>query len=104
MGSEETRRDGHVKTGVQYVWRNNFTNYVQYSLPLVLLFLCALLLTVVGLMCIVISCVLLYYVCIAVLYTSVPGLLARYQYPEGPATGHLNTDVPGFPLPVYNLR
>jgi len=40
------------------------------------------------------SCVLFYYVCIAVLHTSVAGLLARSQYPEGPATGHLGT---GFP-------
>jgi hypothetical protein len=28
-------------------------------------------------------------VCIAVLHTLVAGLLARSQYPEGPATGHL---------------
>jgi hypothetical protein len=34
---------------------------------------------------------LLYYVCIAVL-TLDPGLLARSQYPEGPATSHLDTD------------
>jgi hypothetical protein len=33
---------------------------------------------------------LLYYVCIAVL-TLDAGLLARNQYPEGPATGHLDT-------------
>ena len=33
---------------------------------------------------------LLYYVCIAVL-TLHAGLLARSQYPEGPATGHLDT-------------
>jgi hypothetical protein len=33
---------------------------------------------------------LLYYVCIAVL-TLDAGLLARSQYPEGPATGHLTT-------------
>ena len=33
---------------------------------------------------------LLYYVCIAVL-TLDAGLLARSQYPEGPATGHLDT-------------
>ena len=36
------------------------------------------------------SCMLLYYVCIAVL-TLDAGLLARSQYPEGPATGHLDT-------------
>jgi hypothetical protein len=33
---------------------------------------------------------LLYYVCIAALTLDV-GLLARIQYPEGPATGHLDT-------------
>jgi len=68
----------------------------------------ALLLTVLGLLCIVFylvcifvtSCVLFYYVCIAVLHTLVAGLLARSQYPEGPATGHLGTGVPWFPC-VY---
>ena len=33
--------------------------------------------------------------CTALLHTLVAGLLARSQYPEGPATGHLGT---GFPL------
>ena len=66
-----------------------------------LLFLYALLLTVVVfcvlsyyLMFIFVTlCVLFYYVCIAVLHTLVAGLLARSQYPEGPATGHLGTGV-----------
>jgi len=40
------------------------------------------------------SCVLFYYVCIAVLHTSVARLLARSQYPESPATGHHGA---GFP-------
>jgi len=41
---------------------------------------------------------LLYYVCIAVL-TLDAGLLARSQYPEGPATGQLSTQVfLGFPV------
>ena len=39
---------------------------------------------------------LLYYVCIAVL-TLDTGLLARSQYPEGPATGHLDTGFSWFP-------
>ena len=43
---------------------------------------------------------LLYYVCIAVL-TLDAGLLARSQYPEGPATGHLDTGFSSFPC-VYN--
>ena len=42
---------------------------------------------------------LLYYVCIAVL-TLDAGLLARSQYPEGPATGHLDTGSSSFPC-VY---
>jgi hypothetical protein len=44
--------EGHVKFGVQYLWSNNIRNLVQYVLPRVLLFLCALLLTVVDLLCI----------------------------------------------------
>ena len=39
---------------------------------------------------------LLYYVCIAVL-TLDAGLLASSQYPEGPATGHLDTGFSCFP-------
>ena len=42
---------------------------------------------------------LLYYVCIAVL-TLDAGLLVRSQYPEGPATGHLDTGFSWFPC-VY---
>jgi hypothetical protein len=42
---------------------------------------------------------LLYYVCIAVL-TLDAGLLARSQYSEGPATGHLDTGFSWF-LCVY---
>jgi hypothetical protein len=42
---------------------------------------------------------LLYYVCIAVL-TLDAGQLARSQYPEGPATGHLDTGFSWFPC-VY---
>ena len=45
---------------------------------------------------VVTSCVLLYYVCVAVLYTLVVGLLATSYYPEGPATGQLGTDFLGF--------
>ena len=42
---------------------------------------------------------LLYYVCIDILALDA-GLLARSQYPEGPATGHLDTGFPCFPC-VY---
>ena len=42
---------------------------------------------------------LLYYVCIALL-TLDAGLLARSQYPVGPATGHLDTGFSWFPC-VY---
>jgi H+/gluconate symporter-like permease len=43
------------------------------------------------------SCVLFCYVCTAVLHTLVAALLARSQYPEGPATGHLDTGFSWFP-------
>ena len=46
------------------------------------------------------SCELFSHVCIAVLHTLDAGLLARSQYPEGPATGHLNTGFSWFPC-VY---
>jgi len=40
-----------------------------------------------------------YYVCTAVLHTLIVGLLARSQYPEDPATGHLGTGFFfGFPV------
>jgi hypothetical protein len=37
------------------------------------------------------------YVCIAVLHTLFAGLLAKSQYPEVPATGHLGTCFSWFP-------
>ena len=62
--------------------------------------LCAFLLTVFVLRVLLSSYVyLLYYVCIAV-RTLDAGLLARSQYPEGPATGHLDTGFSWFPC-VY---
>jgi hypothetical protein len=40
---------------------------------------------------------LFYYVGTAVLHTLFAGLLARSQYPVGPATGHLGTGFSWFP-------
>ena len=49
-------------------------------------------------MCVLLSSYgyLLYYACIAV-FTLDAGLLARGQYSEGPATGHLDTCFTRFP-------
>jgi len=50
------------------------------------------------LVCVLLSYVyLLYYVCIAVFFTLDAELLARSQYSEGPATGHLDTGFSWFP-------
>ena len=52
-------------------------------------------------MCIfVTSCVLFYCVRVAILHTLDAGVLAVSQYPEGPATGHLDTGFSWFPC-VY---
>jgi hypothetical protein len=52
---------------------------------------------VVVVLCVLLSYVyFLYYVCIAV-FTLDAGLLARSQYSEGPATGHLDTGLSWFP-------
>jgi hypothetical protein len=74
----------------------------------VLFFLSALLLTVIGLLCagsLFLSVILLLNVCsftlcvcAAVLHNLFAGLLARSQYLEGPATGHLGTGFSWFPL------
>ena len=68
---------------------------------IVLLVLCVLLLVVcifVVVLCVLLSSYmyLLYYVCIAV-FTLDALLLARSQYSEGPATGHLDTGFSRFP-------
>ena len=65
-----------------------------------LICICCTLCEFVYLMIFVVSYVyLLYYVCIAIL-TLDAGLLVRSQYPEGPATGHLDTGFSWFPC-VY---
>jgi len=56
--------------------------------------------------CVIVLCVstlshvYCFVVCIAVLHTLDAGLLARSQYSEGPATGHLDTGFSRFPC-VY---
>jgi len=90
---------------------------VSFPVCIVEVFLCVLLLVVLYcwsfLVCIVVSCLvciagvflcvllssyvhLLYYVCTAV-FTLDDGLLARSQYSEGPATGHLDIGFSWFP-------
>ena len=73
-----------------------------------LLLLVALVLTAVGILCIVLlSCVYLCYL-VCIVFVSVyccltylfAGLLARSQYPEGPATGHLGTGFSWFPVSI----
>ena len=75
-------------------------NYIQYFLLLVLFSLCAFLLNV-FVLCVLLSShvYLLYCMCIVILILDA-GLLARSQYPEGPATGHLDTGFSWFPC-VY---
>ena len=84
---------------VQYGGKN-IRNYIQNFLNLVLFSFCAFLLIVFVLHVLLSYYVyLLYYMCIAVL-TLDAGLLARSQYPEGPATGHLDIGFCWFPC-VY---
>ena len=85
----------------------NTRNYVQYFLTLLLFtfstccILRCLVCIVVVVLCVLLSSYvhLLYYVC-TVVFTLDAGLLARSQYSEGPATGHLDTSFPWFPC-VY---
>ena len=88
----------------------NIRKYIQYSFHLVLFSLCAFLLTVFVLHVLLSSYVCLLYLmyicctlcvfvylcafvvkCVHCCFTLDAGLLARSQYPEGPATGHLDT-------------
>ena len=78
--------------------------FVSCLVLLLLVVLCVLLCLVrivAAVLCILLSSYvyLLYCVCIAV-FTLNDGLLARSQYPEGPATGHLDTGFSWFPC-VY---
>jgi hypothetical protein len=97
---------------VQYGGKN-IRKYKQYFLHLALFSLCAFVRTEFVLRVLLSSYMylfilrvfvvpyvyLFYYVCIAAL-TLDAGLLARSQYPEGPATGHLDTGFSCFPC-VY---
>jgi len=94
------------------VWEKNTRNYIQHFLTLVLFTFCTccilrclvcivvsyLVCIVVVVLCVLLSSYmcLLYYVYIAV-FTLDAGLLARSQYSEGPATGHLDTGFSWFP-------
>jgi len=70
---------------------------IVVSCLLCIVFSC-LVCSVVVVLCVLLSSsvYLFYYVCIAV-FTLDAGLLARSQYSEGPATGHLDTGFSWFP-------
>ena len=70
--------------------RMHTLSYVYFHLMCICVMLCVFVVTYVYFLC---------YVCVAVL-TLDAGLLARSQYPEGPATGHLDTGFSWFPC-VY---
>ena len=80
------------------MWGENTGNCVQYFLTVVLFTFCTccilryLVCIVIVVLCVLLSSYvyLLCYVCIVV-FTLDAGLLARSQYSEGPATGHLDT-------------
>jgi len=74
-------------------WHNPVSTFLPWCCFLfnMLYFKMSCCIVVVVLFVLLSSCVyLLYYMCIAV-FTSDAGLLARSQYSEGPATGHLDT-------------
>jgi len=80
------------------------TMYIQYFLHLVLFVICAFLLTVFVLRVLLsyyvfICCILCVFVVLCVYCCLIldAGLLARSQYPEGPATSHLDTGFSWFP-------
>jgi len=95
------------KTNIYIHTHTHTHTYIQYFPTLVLFIFCTCF--ILGVLCVlllVVLCILLssyvyllYYVCIAV-STLDAGLLARSQYSEGPATGHLDTGFSRFPC-VY---
>jgi len=56
--------------------------------------LCVFVLSYVYLLCLICICCTM---CVLLFLLSDAGLLARSQYPDGPATGHLGTDFSWFP-------
>ena len=52
------------------------------------------------LVCIVVILCVFVILCVYCCFTLDAGLLARSQYPEGPATDHLDTGFFGFPLSI----
>ena len=98
----DIRMDMATKLGVPFILRQ-YVCIVVVVLCVLLWLSCVyycscLVYIVVVVLCILFSSYvyLLYYVCIAV-FTLDAGLLARSQYPEGPATGHLDTGFSWFP-------
>ena len=76
--------------------------YISVYWVLYVLFYCLVCTVVIGscMYCVIVLCVLLlqhaYFVYYCPIYLG-DGLLARGQYPEGPATGHLGTGFAWFP-------
>jgi len=100
MVGEEKWREGPVKIDVLYLWGNNIRNWLQYFLPIMLLFVMCIAANCSWsfVYCVIILCVSLwphvycFTVCVLLSYIpQLPGLLARSQYLEIPATCHLGT-------------
>jgi len=115
MSSKVMRNEGLGLKHEYCTCGKNTRNCMQYFLTFVSFNICTCCILR-CLVCIVVSCLvciavvdlcvllssyvyLLYYVCITV-FTLDAGLLARSQYSEGPATGHLDTSFSWFPC-VY---
>ena len=116
MSSKVVRSEGlGWKREYNMCWGKNTRNYIQYFLTLVLftfgtfcILRCLVCIVVSCLSCIIVvffclllsSCVYLFYCVCTAVFTLDAGLLARSQYSEGPATGHLDTGFSWFPC-VY---
>jgi hypothetical protein len=88
-----------VKACVQYVWGKILgTIYSISSLDVV--FLKCIYANCICLVCIVVILCVFVVLCVYCCFTLDAGLLARSQYREGPATGHLDTNFSWFPC-VY---